>query len=116
MYYWPDYAVETEVLDVATLVDGDMTKMCRIVPPQDSTKETPKSNKAFLGVNHFLAQPNADVSQDLNELKAVADRVEACSELNGGSTVNVVSSDFWHLGNIVEFVQRQNQARTVTAV
>lgn len=119
MHSWSDHVWESEPLKGLGEKDWQQ-QSCSISTSAESSpgvginKDAAAvgTNKAFFSVNQFLAQPHPDISRELNEFDTVAKRVEACSSQHAGRPVNFVSTDFWHLGSVVEFVQRQNKAKT----
>ena len=118
MHSWSDHVWESEALKGLGEKDWQQ-QSCSFTSAELSPGINPRdavtpvvANNAFFSVNHFLAQPHPEISRELNEFDTVAKRMEDCSSQHAGLQVNLVSTDFWHLGSVVEFVQQQNKAKT----
>jgi hypothetical protein len=65
----------------------------------------------FFAINVFLTIPSKKIqSATLNTKSFLQDHIAMCSDVNGGSDVNVVFVDFWSEGNLPEVVQLHNSA------
>lgn len=109
MHYWYRYAKETEdqLSHLSQLKNN--TRSCAVYQSPTIVNDTitPK----LFAVNNFLDIPNINVSRIVNSLDFLTQRIKACSDSINGMPANMVSVDFWHEGNAIEFVQRQNRER-----
>jgi len=115
MYSWNAYGVETKELAADTHKSIPTTcGLERAAPDSENATSSPK--QMFFSVNQYLATPPRNdalavqASETLNHFDFLSKRVDACSKVHKHLTVNLVSVDFWNKGNVVEFVQRQNNA------
>jgi hypothetical protein len=98
------YAFETdwELTGADEVLDFD--KSCEV--------RTGQSNNAFLLSNHFagrgvLRVPSVDIANEINTLKVLQDRLDACTERIGRRT-NLLVVDFWSIGEVLQFVNSSN--------
>lgn len=77
------------------------------------------STKAFYSVNNFVTHteggghgygPSETSAKTLNCMEFLQDRTKKC-EMKTGLKINMLQVDFWHIGDLPEFVQRENCAR-----
>lgn len=101
------YAVETQwdFPDVAAIKNYDT-----------SCAEDRGANglKNFYSVNHFVTGtfgPSKSSASTINKLTEIKNRVEAC-EAKTGHRVNILSIDFWQRGDLPEYTQTVNIARS----
>lgn len=87
---------------------------------QNISYPTFPEEQQFLGVSHFLTPPPQSSDDDdpisvetINSFDFLSKRIQACSR-HYHKNVNMLYVDHWNVGNVVEFVQRQNKALTVT--
>lgn len=115
MHYWPDYGRET---DVKRLRDGTevehMAEACHLDIGEGSETPLVEKSQQFHGLNHFVPMPDHKLSEKLNDFDFLQQRTESCAKKHSSIAFNLVSVDFWSVGNVVEFVQRQNKARIPT--
>jgi len=103
LHPWSNYAHETQVLALSDTVDSKMQSSCIITAEDNNNHE----ENPFCRVNHFASEPNFGISERINEFSAVRARMQGCAAQHNDVSINLISSDFWHTGGVVEFVQRQ---------
>jgi hypothetical protein len=100
--YWFEYAAETE-FEFSTSSDfADTSTSCKITRGSGSTRD-------FLGVNSFVTPPTESESETINSRDFLEARLQACSDA-AGVDVNLMTVDFWNVGNLTEVVQTYNKA------
>lgn len=115
LHYYFDYAQET---------DFEFESIEEILNVQTScviTRGATTTTGAFYGVNNFVAAEAFEIENQraaaviANSLDFAKDRLQACSELVqagtylGDGDVNMLSVDFWSIGDIVQVVQEYNR-------
>jgi len=75
-----------------------------------------ESTKDFYSVNNFVTRtegnigPSASAAKTLNCLDFLKQRTKECQQ-ETGLKINMLQVDFWHIGDLPEFVQVENKAR-----
>lgn len=102
-HYWFDYAAETQFSfqDVDDLLD--IENSCAITRGAGSTMD-------FFGVNSFTTPASKSDSETINTESFLENRISMCSLYQGGLDVNLVTVDFWSVGDLPELVQQRNSA------
>jgi len=99
-YYW-NYASETQ-FEFGSVYDVmDTLESCEITRGDVSN--------AFFGVNVFLKLPDAAIATELNSMAFLEPHIQACSEQNGGRSVNLITIDYWSIGDTLEVIQNHNK-------
>lgn len=100
--WWFDYAGETEFSfdTVDDLLDIDAS--CKITRGAGSTKD-------FFAVNAFTTPPFQSDAEIINTESFLSNRIDECS-VDQMLDVNLVSVDFWSIGDLPELVQKRNTA------
>ena len=102
LHYWFDYAAETEFSfgEISDLEDTETS--CQITRGGGSTMD-------FFGVNAFTTPPSQTDAKTVNLQSFLENRIDACSS-DRGIDVNLVTVDFWSIGDLPEVVQSRNKA------
>ena len=107
MHYAPNYWLETTINDRAQLRLEDIANSCLM-------REEPSESRQFRALNHFASLPDHGLSEKLNDFYFMTRRLHSCMKDYPNTSINSIVVDFWSTGGVVEFVQRQNMARTST--
>eukprot|EP00592_Proboscia_alata_P010521 CAMPEP_0194364172 /NCGR_PEP_ID=MMETSP0174-20130528/12086_1 /TAXON_ID=216777 /ORGANISM="Proboscia alata, Strain PI-D3" /LENGTH=349 /DNA_ID=CAMNT_0039138065 /DNA_START=92 /DNA_END=1141 /DNA_ORIENTATION=- len=72
-------------------------------------------SKAFLNLNHFVTDfvPQKDDSRIVNTKEILEDRLQQCSDLLEGRAVNMMSVDFWAIGDLESVTEAYNTAQSL---
>jgi hypothetical protein len=102
LHFWWDYAAETPFSfdSIDDLLDID--KSCSITRGAGSTMD-------FFGVNAFTTPPSQSDAEFINSESFLQTRIDDCSTAQM-QDVNVVSVDFWSVGELPKVVQERNTA------
>lgn len=120
MHYWHQYALESRADPEEITEPSNSKKSCFVrhsyqqpenVSTGEESEPRSQSGSSFFAVNNFIQTPDEKVSKMANAYSFLQDKVAVCSEKNPDMLVNIVSVDFWHHGDLVEFVQKENQRR-----
>lgn len=109
MHYWHKYALETttDVTDISEL--QQYKKSCFV--HRRHGNDTVSIEQKFFAVNNFMWPPNLTASTVANSYDFVSERLEECTEKNDGLPIDLITVDYWHEGDIIEYVQRHNKKR-----
>ena len=102
LHYWFDYAAETQFSfeNVNNLLDTDNS--CKITRGAGSSMD-------FFGVNAFTTPASQSDAEIINSESFLETRINDCS-IAQMLDVNVVSVDFWSIGDLPKVVQQRNTA------
>lgn len=108
MHHWGEYGRETDEVNQDRDVDA-MSEQCHLNGEHPLVKES----RQFHGLNHYVPTENRNqvASKKLNSYGFLSTRIESCAKKHPKIAFNFVSVDHFSVGDVVEFVQRQNKAR-----
>jgi len=106
LHYYFDYVGEGsfEIKDVAQMKDYALT--CPITRGAESNN----GRKNLYAINNFISISDENIAPTTNELVFIQERDSGCKDVTGLSP-NMISVDYWSLGDLPEFTQEENKAR-----
>lgn len=110
-HYLYDYTAET----ASGLETMDEARTPSIACVVDNNESADSGSIEFLAIHLYLESSTPPLVSDsavLNEESFVRNQIEACSVFNG-MDVNIVSVNWWGVGDVVQVVQEINQERSL---
>ena len=97
MHFYADHIYAN--MDPSTSDWNQLRDKCHV-----ENKHGVQARKMFLELSHFSTSPDYNVAKTMNGYEFLTQRVNVCS-----TPPSILTVDHWNVGNVVEFVQRQNK-------